>query len=153
MWSIAKVKSMKFKQQEEKVENNTFLEEAIGLCSTCLRFMYSIKSFEDFLGNGYKAEKYRDKLSCNLQKLIKLCISLDGEHNYPEFNPELKAAESIADLKALEEEYYNKLKVLGKKGLEANDIEVVSYLSELIAGFEHCFCTLDEGNISSEASS
>lgn len=148
MWSLRKVKSMKFKQQEEKMENNPFLEEAIELCSTCLRFMYAIRS-KPFLKSDCKAEKYRDKLSCNLQKLIKLCISLDSKHEYPAFNPELTGVESIAGLKALEEEYYNRLKSLGKKALEANNIEVVSYLSEIIANFEHYFCTLDESDVQS----
>ena len=140
---------MKFKQQEEKTENSPFLEEALELCSTCLRFMYAIKSSKVFLKNFYYAEKYRDRLSCNLQKLIKLCISLDSKHEYPAFNPELNGVESVGELKVFEEEYYNRLKSLGKKALEANDIEVVSYLSDIIANFEHYFCTLNESDVQS----
>ena len=143
---------MKYKTTEEKSENNPFLEDVLGLCTTCLQFIYAIKSYADFL-NGYRADKYKAGLKDDLKQLTKLAISLNREHKYPDLSPELKGVESVDELKTLEEKYYNKLKAIGNNALEANDIEVVGYISNIITHFEHYFCTLNESNDSGETSS
>lgn len=137
---------MKFKQQEEP-QNNPFLEEVRSLIETVIKFEYAIKTYLDRNGNKYKKMgDYYGKLLSMRCSLNRLFIAIDNEHNPPELTVELKPSNSIEELTRLEEELYNRLKTLGTKGLESNDILIVSYISNLVGGFEHYFCTLDESN-------
>jgi hypothetical protein len=77
---------------------------------------------------------------------MKLAISLNPEHKEPALTMELVPVDSITELKKLEEKYYNMLKEVGNNAMEANDFEVVSYLSEIIRKFRHFFCTLNESD-------
>lgn len=84
---------------------------------------------------------------------MKLAISLNPEHKEPIIEVELKVVDSVAELKALEEKYYNMLKEVGKNALEASDFVGISHLGHIVRRFEHYFCTLDENDNSGETSS
>ena len=139
---------MKFKQQEETAKNNPFLDSVIDLLALNKQFQYAIRYYKNDAYTGY-----RKHLICDWDSLIKLSISLNPQHKEPTINVSLSPIDSISDLKTFEEKYYNMLKEVGKNALEANEIEVISYLSELIRDFKHFFCTLNEDNISGETSS
>jgi hypothetical protein len=145
---------MKFKQQEEETpKNNPFLDSIGDLIQLCIEFEYAIKSRMDFMKEKCEVLSYYNALNNNLQSLVKLFISLNPEHKRPTFSPELTPADSTKDLMKFEEKYYNMLKAIGDNAMEANNIEVVSYLSNIIINFKHYFCTLDEDNDSGETSS
>ena len=147
---------MKFKQQEETPKSNPFLQDIIDLLVLNKEFCYAIKCFRH---NSFSTEQnckiasYIGNIFNNWDLLMKLAISLNPEHKEPIITVELSPVDSVSDLKKLEEKYYNMLKEIGKNAMEANDIEVVSYLSHIIRKFEHYFCTLDEDNDSGETSS
>ena len=139
---------MKFKQQEETVKNNPFLKSVIDLLALNKEFQYAIQYYKNDAYTGY-----RKRLVGDWDLLIKLAISLNPIHREPTFDVELSPIDTISDLKALEEKYYNMLKEIGKNALEANEIEVISYIGYLIRNFKHFFCALDESNDSGEISS
>jgi hypothetical protein len=142
---------MKFKQQEdEKSQNNSFLNSVIDLICIVQQFCYAIDNFPKACE---KMKSYSVSLRLDYNKLKTLAISLNPEHKAPTIELTLTAVNSINDLKILEEKYYNMLKEIGKKALEQNEIEVVSYLSDIIPYFKHYFCTLNEDNDSRETSS
>ena len=144
---------MKFKQQEE-TKTNSFLDSIIHLMCINLEFNYAIKSQVDFAGmSTHEFTTYTSRLHGDQEWLNKLFIAINPEHKPAELNPTLKPVDSVKELVKLEEEYYNILKEIGKNALEQNEFEVVAYLSNIIIGFKHYFCTLDEGNVSGETGS
>lgn len=145
---------MKFKQQEEAPKNNPFLDSISDLIQLCIEFEYAIKSQMDFMKEKCEVLSYYNILNSGLQSLVKLYISLNPEHKRPNLNPELTPVDSTKDLMKFEEKYYNMLKAIGDNAMEANNIEVVSYLSDIIINFKHYFCTIvHEDNDSGETSS
>ena len=141
---------MKFKQQEDTTKNNPFFESIIDLLIVNTQFSYGIESLDD---DCWEIDDYRSRLDVEKQELIKLAISLNAEHKYPVFVATLEPVESKKDLKTFEEKYYNMLKEVGKNALEQNEIEVISYITEIIRDFKHYFCKVDESNDSGEISS
>lgn len=141
---------MKFKQQEETPKNNPFFESIIDLLIVNTQFRYGIESLDD---DCWEISDYHSRLDAEKQELIRLAISLNAEHKYPMFVATLEPVESKKDLKTFEEKYYNMLKEIGKNALEQNEIEVVSYITGILRGFKHYFCTLDEDDDSGETSS
>ena len=139
---------MKFKQQEETVKDNPFLKNVIDLLSLNKAFQYAVHRYKNGAYCGYGKNLIED---WNL--LIKLAISLNPEHKEPTFDVTLSPVDSISGLKEFEEKYYNTLKEIGKNALDANEIEVVSYISNIIINFKHFFCTLNEDDNSRKTSS
>lgn len=131
---------MKFKSTEEK---NYFLDNIIELLTIIDEYWYAIESFnKDISCNVINA------ITSDKRRLMKLAISLNPKHIYPEYTINRKPALSLDDLINFEEKYYSKLVEVGNKALEENNIEVVSCISMSICNFEHYFCTLkDEGNV------
>ena len=145
---------MKFKTQEnENPKSNPFFEDITHLIEVCLQFKYAIESQKDFIKEGFECNNYELGLARDYDKLQKLAIALNPEHINPTINVELAPATSVDDLVKFEEKYYNMLKEIGNNALEQNNAEVFSYLSHLICGFKHYFCTLNESNDKGEASS
>lgn len=140
---------MKFKQQEETVKDNPFLKNVIDLLSLNKAFQYAIYCYK----NGAYRGCYGKHLIDDWNLLIKLAISLNPAHKEPTFDITLSPVDSVSDLKEFEEKYYNALKEIGKNALDANEIEVVSYISNIIINFKHFFCTLNENDNSRETSS
>ena len=147
---------MKFKQQEEEQKSNTFLDSVIDLIVVIEQFAYALVC----ISNREQSNSVKEACShCEMQlcyhqtSLKKLAISLNPEHKEPTFTVEYSPVDSVSDLKKFEEKYYNMLKEIGKNALEQNNAEVFSYLSPIISGFKHYFCTLDESNDSGETSS
>lgn len=141
---------MKFKQQEETPKNNPFFESIMDLLIVNTQFRYGIESLND---DCWEISDYHSRLDAEKQELIRLAISLNSEHKYPTFVTTLEPVESKKDLKTLEEKYYNMLKEIGKNALERNEIEVISYITEIIRGFKHYFCKVDEDDNQGEATS
>lgn len=141
---------MKFKQQEETSKNNPFFESIMDLLIVNTQFRYGIESLDD---DCWEISDYHSRLDAEKQELIRLAISLNSEHKYPTFVATLESVESKKDLKILEEKYYNMLKEIGKNALEQNEIEVISYITEIIRGFKHYFCKVDEDDNQGEATS
>lgn len=145
---------MKFKQQEEETpKNNPFLASIGDLIQLCVEFEYAIKSQMDFMKEKCEVLSYYNILNNGLQSLVKLFISLNPEHKRPTFSPELAPVDSAKDLMKFEEKYYNMLKEIGKNALERNEIEVISYITEIIRGFKHYFCKVDEDDNQGETTS
>ena len=145
---------MKFKQQEDEQKSNTFLDSVIDLIKTVQSFLYGLSCYKSTSGiQKVQICDYKDGLQRNLNRLIKLAISLNPEHIEPTHTVELKPLKTISELKAIEEKYYNMLKEIGNNALEQNNAEVFSYLSPIISDFKHYFCTLNESNDSGETSS
>lgn len=141
---------MKFKSQEESNEN-PFLKSIIDLIVVNKRFLYAIESMN--LKQDCAVSWLFTCLTNNYNNLIKLATCLNVAHKMPTMTVEYASAESIDDLKAFEEKYYNMLKEVGNNALEENNAEVFSYLSPMISEFNHYFCTLDENNDSGETGS
>ena len=139
---------MKFKTQESK--NNPFLEDIIDLIVVNQQFGYAIRSYKPKA--DCECADYFGRLNSDREYLIRLAISLNSEHVEPTFTVEYGPAK-LPDLIKLEEKYYNMLKEVCKNALEANDPEVVSYLTKIICKFKHYFCTLNEDDDKGEASS
>lgn len=142
---------MKFKQQEDMSKDNSFLKSVVDLLTVIEQFIYAIESVSKC--DCWETGNYKTSLRVNEQELKKLAISLNPEHILPTLVITLEPVKSIADLKTFEEKYYNMLKEIGKNALEQNEIEVVSYITEIVRGFKHYFCTLDESNDSGKISS
>lgn len=148
---------MKFKQQQEETpKDNSFLESIIDLLALNKEFAYAIRRFRHGsvdLEQNCKIAAYIGRLYKNWDSLIKLAISLNPEHKEPTINVKLSSVGSVSDLKTFEEKYYNMLKEIGKNALEQNEIETISYITNIISDFEHYFCTLDEDDNSGETGS
>lgn len=142
------------KYKVEDTEHNPFLKSICDIITVNLRFKYAIKSGKDFMPEKEcEFHRYFSHLQDDLEHLTKLYISLNPEHIRPTIDVELEPVKSVKELMDLEEKYYNILKETGNNGLEANNIEVVAYLSNILVDFKHYFCTLNEGNIQRETSS
>lgn len=141
---------MKFKQQEEqeKPQNNSFLDSIIDLIVVNKQFLYAIKSFKESVCPTVTA-----LIGSDCKQLIKLATCLNPEHTFPTMTVEYSPTNSNKDLVKLEEKYYNMLKEIANNALEKNNAEVFSYLSKMICHFNHYFCTLDEDDDSRETSS
>ena len=135
---------MKFKEAEQK-QSNPFFDSVNNLIVTVEEFSYALDCYKNS-ANYYRSNvnEYKSRLGDHLQSLIKLSISLNPEHIEPSFTANCKPAKTIAELKVLEEKYYNELKEVGNNALEANDAEVFSYLGPIIREFKHYFCTINE---------
>ena len=143
---------MKFKQQEEETpQKNPFLDSIIDLIVVNKQFRYAIESIK--LKESCNLTRCTSSLSLGYDSLMKLAVCLNSTHKMPAMTVEYAPAESIEDLKRLEEKYYNMLKEIAKNALEDNEVEVLAYLYDIIRNFEHYFCTLDEGDDSGETGS
>lgn len=143
---------MKFKQQEEETpQKNSFLDSIIDLIVVSKQFLYGINSYKK--GRSLATAFVKTNIKSNLEDLFKLAIVLSPEHKSPTITVDYVPANSKEDLIKLEEKYYNMLKEIANNALEENNAEVFSYLSPMIKGFDHYFCTLDEDDDSGETSS
>lgn len=145
---------MKFKTQEnETPKHSPFLDDIIDLIKLNKAFNYAIFTQNAKLKNELELLEFKNVLNVHYKTFLKLTLSLNSDHTYPDFTLEEKSVNSIEELVALEEDYYSKLVEVGNKALEANDIEVVACISKCINLFEHYFCTLNESNNKGETSS
>ena len=142
---------MKFKQQEDTPQTNSFLKSIIDLIVISKQFLYAINCYNTT--ESLQLSSVKRNIEFNCKDLIKLTIALDPAHKHPTMTVDYVPAESIKDLKTLEEKYYNMLKEIGNNALEQNNAEVFSYLSPMIKEFNHYFCTLNEDDDSGETSS
>lgn len=143
---------MKFKQQEEETpQKNSFFDSIMDLIIVSKQFLYGINSYKK---DGSLAITFvKSNIESNCKDLFKLAIALSPEHKSPTMTVDYVPANSKEDLIELEERYYNMLKEIANNALEKNNAEVFSYLSPMIKGFDHYFCTLDEDDDSRETSS
>ena len=116
-------------------------------------FKYAIDSYKINLQEDLKLREYINNLVFVNKSLVKLAVSLDSKHIYPEFTVNKVPVNSLDELIELEENLYNKVVEIGNRALEANDIQVVSCISDILNNFDHYFCTLNESNNKGEVSS
>lgn len=143
---------MKYKTQDVEAQGNPFLRDIMDLIVLFKQFSYKVKIYYE-KNHSYSVECVVVQHQKDWIKLRKLAIALNPEHKLPEISVTLAPAESIKDLKDYEEKYYNMLKEIAENALEEKDPEVFAYLTDIIVGFEHYFCTLDEDDVPRETSS
>ena len=95
---------MKFKQQEETPQKNSFLDSIIDLIVVNKQFLYAIKSFKEDV-----CPTVTTHIGSDCKQLIKLATCLSSEHTFPTMTVEYSPASSNKDLVKLEEKYYQKV--------------------------------------------